>query len=71
MKAESKQSNAKGLLVVYTLAPKYLYRDYSNVRPKGNTIWTNGPLGETEPKSSYPEGPKDPTNEGLSFRKVI
>ena len=30
--------------VVYTLAPKYLYRDY--FKAKAQTIWVRGPLGK-------------------------
>ena len=29
--------------IVYTLAPKYLYRDY--IKAKVYTIWAHGPLG--------------------------
>ena len=29
--------------IVYTLAPKYLYRDY--IKANVSTIWVHGPLG--------------------------
>ena len=38
--------NPKGpcIQIVYTLSPKYLYRDYT--KAKVYNIWVHGPLGE-------------------------
>ena len=38
---------------IYTLAPKYLYRDY--FKAKVYTIWVHGPLGYLKPNPPNPQ----------------